>query len=71
MFYDEKRLAYTVRVDTPNPLFAKRLQQAIGGIEGEIRVMRSWPLAGHWEEKQVAAKAFSNLCPSVLLAPFP
>jgi Mn-containing catalase len=27
-----------VRVDTPNPLFAKMLQQAIGGVEGEIRV---------------------------------
>jgi Mn-containing catalase len=27
-----------VRVESPNPLFAKALQQAIGGIEGEIRV---------------------------------
>ncbi len=38
MFYHEKRLQYRVRVDKPNPLFAKMLQQAIGGIEGEIRV---------------------------------
>ena len=32
------KLQYEVRVDRPNPLFAKALQQAIGGIEGEIRV---------------------------------
>ena len=38
MFYHDKQLQYTVRVDRPNPLFAKHLQQAIGGIEGEIRV---------------------------------
>jgi Mn-containing catalase len=39
MFYHDKRLQYTVRVDRPNPAFAKMLQQAIGGVEGEIRVM--------------------------------
>ncbi len=39
MFYHDKNLQYTVRVDTPNPVFAKMLQQAIGGVEGEIRVM--------------------------------
>jgi Mn-containing catalase len=39
MFYHDKRLQYTVRVDKPNPVFAKMLQQAIGGVEGEIRVM--------------------------------
>lgn len=39
MFYHDKQLQYTVRVDTPNPMFAKMLQQAIGGVEGEIRVM--------------------------------
>lgn len=39
MFYHDNRLQYTVRVDTPNPVFAKMLQQAIGGVEGEIRVM--------------------------------
>ena len=38
MFYADGKLQYTVRVDSPNPLFAKMLQQAIGGIEGEIRV---------------------------------
>ena len=39
MFYHDTRLQYTVRVDKPNPLFARMLQQAIGGVEGEIRVM--------------------------------
>jgi Mn-containing catalase len=38
MFYHDKKLQYTVRVEKPNPAFAKLLQQAIGGIEGEIRV---------------------------------
>ncbi|MBC3540522.1 manganese catalase family protein [Rufibacter sediminis] len=38
MFYHDRRLQYKVRVDKPNPAFARMLQQAIGGIEGEIRV---------------------------------
>ena len=38
MFYTDGKLQYPVRVDTPNPLFARALQQAIGGVEGEIRV---------------------------------
>lgn len=38
MFYHDRELQYKVRVDKPNPQFAKMLQQAIGGIEGEIRV---------------------------------
>jgi Mn-containing catalase len=38
MFYHDKNLQYNVRVEKPNPAFAKLLQQAIGGIEGEIRV---------------------------------
>ncbi len=38
MFYHDRKLQYQVRVDRPNPHFAKMLQQAIGGIEGEIRV---------------------------------
>ncbi len=38
MFYHDKKLQYEVRVEKPNPAFAKLLQQAIGGIEGEIRV---------------------------------
>ena len=38
MYYHDKRLQYPVRVDAPDPLFARMLQQAIGGVEGEIRV---------------------------------
>jgi len=39
MFYHDNQLQYPVRVETPNPVFARMLQQAIGGVEGEIRVM--------------------------------
>ncbi|MCQ0972070.1 manganese catalase family protein [Paracoccus sp. TK19116] len=38
MFHHSSKLQYKVRVDRPDPQFAKYLQQAIGGIEGEIRV---------------------------------
>lgn len=39
MFYhDGGKLQFPVRVEKPNPIFAKALQQAIGGIQGEIRV---------------------------------
>ncbi|MEF2549834.1 manganese catalase family protein [Aurantimonas sp. A2-1-M11] len=38
MFHHSSKLQYTVRVDKPDPQFAKLLQQAIGGVEGEIRV---------------------------------
>lgn len=38
MFYTDNKLQYPVRVETPNPLFARALQQAIGGVEGEVRV---------------------------------
>ncbi len=38
MFYTDNKLQYPVRVERPNPLFARALQQAIGGVEGEIRV---------------------------------
>jgi Mn-containing catalase len=42
MFFHHKALAYTVRVDKPNPVFARMLQQAIGGPEGEMRVMNQY-----------------------------
>ena len=38
MFYTDGKLQFPVRVEKPNPLFARALQQAIGGVEGEIRV---------------------------------
>lgn len=46
MFFHHKELAYTVRVDKPNPVFARMLQQAIGGPEGEIRVMMQYMFQG-------------------------
>ncbi len=51
MFYHDKRLQYPVKVETPDPVFARMLQQAIGGIEGEIRVcmqylFQSWGSRG-------------------------
>ena len=38
MYYTDKKLQWPVRVEKPNPVFARMLQQAIGGVEGEIRV---------------------------------
>lgn len=38
MYFTDGKLQYPVRVDEPNPVFARMLQQAIGGVEGEIRV---------------------------------
>ncbi|MBW9091955.1 manganese catalase family protein, partial [Rhizobium wenxiniae] len=38
MFSFDKRLQYPVKVGSPDPIFARMLQQAIGGVEGEIRV---------------------------------
>src|SRR5215207_3924166 len=51
MFFTDGRLQYKVRVERPDPLFARALQQAIGGVEGEIRVMlqylfQSWGSRG-------------------------
>ena len=38
MYYTDKKLQFPVRVEKPDPVFARMLQQAIGGVEGEIRV---------------------------------
>lgn len=38
MFYTDYKLQYPVRFENPDPRFARALQQAIGGVEGEIRV---------------------------------
>jgi Mn-containing catalase len=46
MLYYDKRLQYPVRVETPDPVFARMLQQAIGGIEGEIRVCMQYFFQG-------------------------
>ena len=39
MFYTDGKLQYPVRVERPNPHFARALQQAIGGVQ--IRTARS------------------------------
>jgi Mn-containing catalase len=46
MFFHHKDLAFTVRVDRPNPVFARMLQQAIGGPEGEMRVALQYLFQG-------------------------
>ncbi|MCB4822462.1 manganese catalase family protein [Roseicella aerolata] len=46
MFYTDGKLQYPVRVEKPNPIFARALQQAIGGVEGEIRVMMQYLFQG-------------------------
>lgn len=38
MFYHDNRLQYEVEVEEPDPEFGRLLQQAIGGVEGEMRV---------------------------------
>ncbi|WP_224270011.1 manganese catalase family protein [Haloprofundus salinisoli] len=39
MFYHEgDQLQYPVEVEEPDPIFAKMLQEGIGGVEGELRV---------------------------------
>src|SRR4051794_22290455 len=50
MFVHQKQLAYRVRCDKPNPAFARMLQQAIGGPEGELRVMMQY-LFQAWSER--------------------
>ncbi|WP_101294420.1 manganese catalase family protein [Halegenticoccus soli] len=55
MFYHENKLQYEVRVEEPDPVFAKMLQQAIGGVEGEIRVamqylFQAWSLPPEHEK---------------------
>jgi Mn-containing catalase len=38
MYYHDDGLQYPVEVEEPDPVFAKHLQEAIGGVEGEMRV---------------------------------
>lgn len=58
MFFHDNQLQFEVRVERPNPLFAKMLQQAIGGVEGEIRVclqylFQAWGAHGPVKYKQM------------------
>lgn len=38
MYYHDDKLQFPVEVEEPDPIFAKMLQEAIGGVEGEMRV---------------------------------
>ena len=46
MFYHDNELQYPVEVEEPDPAFARMLQQAIGGVEGEIRVFMQYLFQG-------------------------
>ena len=46
MFYTDGQLQFPVRVERPDPVFARALQQVIGGVEGEIRVMMQYLFQG-------------------------
>ncbi len=55
MFYHDDKLQYPVEVEEPDPLFAKMLQEAIGGVEGEMRVclqylFQAWSVPDEHEE---------------------
>ncbi len=49
MFYHDNWLQYTIRVDTPNPMFAKMQQQwlavieELGGYQGALPIPNSFP----------------------------
>ncbi len=38
MFYHDNKLQYEVKVDEPNPQFAKMLPQAIGGTDDDANI---------------------------------
>src|SRR4051812_48626362 len=42
MFFHSKQLQYRVRVEKPDPVYAKQLQELIGGKFGEMTVMNQY-----------------------------
>lgn len=46
MFLHQKRLQYRSKPDRPDPLFAMKLQEVIGGQWGEISVMMQYLFQG-------------------------
>jgi Mn-containing catalase len=46
MFFHSKQLQYRVRVDRPDPVYAKKLQELIGGQFGEMTVMNQYLFQG-------------------------
>src|SRR5215204_5555310 len=46
MFFRSKNLQYNARPDKPDPVFAKQLQEVLGGQWGEISVMMTYLFQG-------------------------
>jgi Mn-containing catalase len=46
MFFHDKRLQYNATPDKPDPIFARRLQEVLGGQFGEITVMMQYLFQG-------------------------
>src|SRR4051812_27485285 len=46
MFYHDKRLQYNAKPDRPDPLYAMKLQEVIGGQWGEMSVMMQYLFQG-------------------------
>lgn len=46
MFYHEKRLQYHAKPERPDPVYAKKLQEVLGGAFGEITVMMQYLFQG-------------------------
>jgi len=46
MFFHDKRLQYNARPERPDPVFARKLQEVLGGQWGEISVMMSYLFQG-------------------------
>jgi Mn-containing catalase len=46
MFYHDKRLQYRAQPERPDPLFAKKLQEVLGGQWGEMSVMMMYLFQG-------------------------
>ena len=46
MFFHDKRLQYRAKPDRPDPLYAKKLQEVLGGQWGEITVAMQYLFQG-------------------------
>ena len=46
MFFRQKHLQYHARPEKPDPIFAKQLQEVLGGQWGEISVMMTYLFQG-------------------------
>src|SRR5438105_3336605 len=58
MFTHAKQLQYKVRVDRPDPIYARQLQELIGGKYGEMSVMmqylfQGWGLRGTQDDARL------------------